>query len=147
MYSKRLSAFQGDIDEGLNEFKDNAYDVVILSQTLQQIKNPLFVMKEMCRVGKLGVVTFPNFAHWSCRWSLLKGEIPQSKHLPYDWYDTPNIRVVSLKSFKRVCKENGFSIVYEVPLYNRHLSRVCGSVLGSNLCASKGLFIIKRQSL
>ena len=143
---KGLSVFQGNIDEGLNEFKDKIYDVVILSQTLQQIKNPLFVMEEMCRVSKIGIVTFPNFAHWRCRWQLLRGEIPKSEALPYDWYNTPNIRVVSLKSFRRVCKEHQFTIVAETPLYEKETCRWMSGKWNANLCAPKGLFVIKKDS-
>ncbi|MBR3605752.1 MAG: methionine biosynthesis protein MetW, partial [Candidatus Gastranaerophilales bacterium] len=91
---KGLSVIQGDIDKGLDEFKDQTYDYAILNQTLQSTKYPEMIIEEMLRVAKKGIVSFPNFAYWRVRFYLFfKGKMPKSKQLPYEWYDTPNIHL------------------------------------------------------
>ena len=141
---KGISVFQGNINEGLSDITDKRFDVAILSHTLQQVKDPLFAMEELCRVAKIGIVTFPNFAHWACRWQLLTGEIPKSKTLPHDWYNTPNIRVLSIKSFRRVCRENGFKIIHERPYIGQSswLKYIAAPL--SNILSQKGLFVIRK---
>jgi methionine biosynthesis protein MetW len=134
--ARGISVFQGDLDDGLSGFSDQSYNVVILSQTLQQVRRPLFVIEEMLRVGKMAVVTFPNFAHWKTRLQLLFGKIPQTKTLPYHWHDTPNIRVISISSFRDLCDEKGIDIVKE-----NHVSPL---PTGSNMFASRGVFLIKK---
>ena len=98
-------------------FSDQSFDMVILSQTLQQVNAPLDLIRSMLRIGKKVIVTFPNFAHWTIRLSLLFGYIPKSKSLPYEWYNTPNIRVISIHSFKKMCKKNNIRIVEEISLF------------------------------
>ena len=140
---KGISIFQGDLDEGLKEFADKSFDVVILSQTLQQVKDPIKLMNEMCRVANTAIVSFPNFAHWSSRLALLRGHIPKSKILPYEWYDTPNIRVVSLKSFRRVCKKLGFKIIAEETFVGQK-GMLKGLNVMPNLLSERGLFVLKK---
>ncbi len=141
--SKGVSVFQGDISDGLKELPDNSFDVVILSQTLQQIQNPIELIKEMCRVGKQAIVTFPNFAHWKCRWRLFRGYIPESRALPYSWYDTPNIRVISIRSFKKICKQEKIAILNEAS-FSRDKEKK--SSLFSNLLAEQALFVLSQTS-
>lgn len=105
-----LAAYQGDIDEGLQEFGDQRFDYVILSQTLQQVKHPTRVLHEMLRVGQYGMVTFPNFAYWRNRWHLLQGVTPVTDALPYRWDNTPNIRVITLRDFQSMCQREGFQM-------------------------------------
>ena len=139
---KGLSVFHGDILEGLDQFPDKCFDVVILSQTLQQVQNPLKVIKEMCRVGRQAIVTFPNFAHWKTRIQLLRGIIPKSSALPYEWFDTPNIRVVSIKSFKRVCRYEGLDILHQQSFSSKHnISLKCLH----NLFGEYALFVIQNK--
>jgi len=104
-------------NDGLIEFADQSYDFVILSQTLQEVRKPLFVLSEMLRVGKQVIITFPNFAYWPCRLQLLFGSAPQTRNLPYDWYDTPNIRVVTFHQFTALCKRENITINDVIPLY------------------------------
>ena len=108
---KGLSVIQGDIDEGLEDFADNEMDYVILNQTLQSTQKPDFVIKEMLRVGKNAVVSFPNFAYWRIRFYLLfKGKMPKSKMLPFEWYDTPNIHLLTVRDFFDYCEKRNIKI-------------------------------------
>jgi methionine biosynthesis protein MetW len=88
-----VNVIQLNLEEGLAMFGDQSFDVVLQIDTLQNLKNAEVVMQETARVGKTGVVAFPNFAHWPNRWSVLWGRMPVTRRLPYQWYDTPNIRV------------------------------------------------------
>ena len=108
---KGLSVYHGDIAEGLSQFPKDSFDVVILSSTLQQIADPYAIMLAMTDIADSAIVTFPNFAYWRCRLSLFRGYIPQTKALPYTWYNTPNIRVISIKSFKKLCQKQSISIL------------------------------------
>ena len=114
---KGLSVLQGDINEELLDYPDNTFDYVILSQTLQQVYEPDTLIRAMMRVGKKGIVSFPNFSHWRVRSQLFfKGYAPISRQLPYEWYDTPNIRVITIKDFRRFTREVGFTIVKEIAI-------------------------------
>jgi methionine biosynthesis protein MetW len=106
-----VSAYQGDIDEGLADYPDNAFDYVILSQTLQETRAPLQVLKEMLRVGRRAVVSFPNFGHWGVRKAMLfTGQAPKTKLFPYDWYNSPNIHFLSIDDFEDLCRNSDFPI-------------------------------------
>ena len=103
-----LSVVQADLDEGLAGYPDGAFDYVILSQTLQVVRNPSLVLREMLRVGTHSIVTFPNFGHWRVRGYLaLKGRMPVSESIPFSWYDTPNIHHTTLKDFRDFVAANG----------------------------------------
>lgn len=96
-----LSVYQGDINKGLADYPDRCFDYVILSQTLQVVQRPVDVLREMMRVGHRVIVAFPNFGHWSVRMSLLcSGRAPRTRHLPYSWYDSPNIRLLTVLDFE-----------------------------------------------
>ncbi|MFH1743579.1 MAG: methionine biosynthesis protein MetW, partial [bacterium] len=113
--NKGLSVHHGDIDEGLSDFPDQAFDYVILSQTLQEIHYPGLVIREMLRVGRRGIVSFPNFAHWRCRWQLLvHGTTPMPSTHPFDWDETPNIQYLSIKDFERLCAKEHFDVVHRL---------------------------------
>lgn len=99
-----LAVYHGDIDEGLQELGSNRFDYAILSQTLQQVKHPIRVLSEMLRVAQYGLVTFPNFAHWKNRIQVMTGITPVTPALPYHWYNTPNIRVITILDFMRMCQ-------------------------------------------
>ena len=108
---KGLSVIQGDIDEGLGEFSDKEYDYVILNQTLQSTEKPEYVIEEMLRVGKKVVVSFPNFAYWKIRFYLaFQGKMPKSKVLPFEWYNTPNIHLLTINDFFEFCKKHDIKI-------------------------------------
>ena len=139
---KNIPAYHGDILEGLNALPNNSFDCVILSQTLQQINDPQTLLAELCRVGKFGIVSFPNFSHWRCRLQLFNGKIPQSKSLPFSWHDTPNIRVISIKSFQEFCIEQRISIIDAYALSDSGISKLSRF---SNLFSQNGLFVIKKE--
>ena len=146
---KGLSVLQGDINEEVLDYPDNRFDYVILSQTLQQVFTPALLIHSILRIGKKGIVSFPNFSHWKVRLQLLlSGYAPMTRQLPYEWYDTPNIRVITIKDFRKFIKQVGFSILKEAAI-NTDVHHREGRVIGilPNLLATYGIFLIgKGQS-
>ncbi len=138
-----ICVFQGDIDEGLKEFSDQSFDYVILSQTLQQVRRPLFVVSEMLRVGKRAIIIFPNFAHWKNRIQFLMGLSPRAATLPYKWYNTPNIRVVTIHDFKQMCEAKGYTVIEQIPQSKRLIDRWL--LPFSNWLSPVGIFVIKKE--
>lgn len=119
-----ISVVQADIDEGLGALPDQSFDAVILSMTLQVVENPELVIREMLRVGKQCIISFPNFGFWKVRTAtLLTGRAPITRNLPYAWYKTPNRLVLTIKDFRAFCAEMGFAIERELPLYSEGLNR------------------------
>src|ERR1051326_6124983 len=101
--ARGVSVFQCDIEEALSDYPDQAFDYVILSQTLQETRRPLQVLREMLRVGQRAIVAFPNFGHWRMRWSMLvSGRAPRTKLFPYAWYDSPNIHLLTVQDFEEL---------------------------------------------
>lgn len=108
---KGINVVQQDLDEGLVDFRENSFDFVILNKTLQATYKPLLVLKEAVRIGKHVLVSFPNFGYYQVRAQLFfGGTMPKSKDLPYEWYDTPNIHLVTISDFERFCKKNHFKV-------------------------------------
>ncbi len=101
--ARGVAAYQGDIEEALSDYPDAAFDMVILSQTLQETRRPLQVLNDMMRVGKRAIVAFPNFGHWRVRVShLFSGRAPKTKLFPYDWYNSPNLHYLTVDDFEEV---------------------------------------------
>lgn len=146
--TRGLSVVHGDINDEVCDYPDQAFDDVILSQTLQQVYDPARLIREMLRVGRRGIVSFPNFAHYGVRAQLFfKGRAPVSRELPYQWHDTPNIRVIALKDFRRFCKASGFAILRETAISTPHhqdTGRV--TTLFPNLLATYGIFLLGRAT-
>lgn len=141
-----LSVLQGDINEEVLDYPDDTFDYAILSQTLQQVYEPAKLIQELLRIGKKGIVSFPNFSHWSIRLHLLTtGFAPITKQLPYEWYDTPNIRVITIKDFRKFSKGVGFDILKEIPINTNSQDRY-GNIVEflPNLRATYGIFLIGR---
>jgi methionine biosynthesis protein MetW len=106
-----INVIQLNLDEGLSMFDDNSFDVVLQLDTLQHLRNTETMLVETARVGRTGIVSFPNFAHWPNRMSILRGRMPVTKRLPYQWYDTPNIRVGTFKDFEVLARRNRLRIL------------------------------------
>ncbi|MBF0611910.1 MAG: methionine biosynthesis protein MetW [Magnetococcales bacterium] len=116
--ARGLSVQQADIDQGLSDYyKDDSFDYVILSYTLQAVYKPRLVIEEMLRVGKKGIVSFPNFGYWKNRMSLVvQGRMPVNEVLPHAWYETPNIHMCTLDDFKGLCQLMKLGILEEIPV-------------------------------
>lgn len=139
---KGLTVLQGDINAEVLDYPDNAFDYVILSQTLQQVYEPAALLRSILRIGKKAVVSFPNFSHWLVRLQLLTtGYAPVTRQLPYQWYDTPNIRVISLKDFRKFSRTVGFKIFKEaaISIHDRKGNTIQWL---QNLRATYGIFLI-----
>jgi methionine biosynthesis protein MetW len=106
-----VNVIQRNLEEGLSIFENDSFDVVLQLNTLQNLRNTEAMLRETARVGRLGIVSFPNFAHWPNRLSVLRGRMPVTKALPYQWYDTPNIRVGTFKDFEVLAGQCGLRIL------------------------------------
>jgi methionine biosynthesis protein MetW len=106
-----VNVIQLNLEEGLALFDDHSFDVVLQLQTLQHLRNTERMLRETARVGRIGIVSFPNFAHWPNRLSVLRGRMPVTRTLPYEWYDTPNIRVGTFADFEVLARRNGLNIL------------------------------------
>ena len=106
-----VNVIQGDLERGLSGFEDSSFDYVVLSQTLQAMRNSERIIHEMLRVGREGIVTFPNFGYWKNRLQVIAGHMPVSDSLPYEWYDTPNVHLCTLDDFERFCAGHGVRIL------------------------------------
>ncbi len=103
--ANNVNVIQNDLESGLADFESNSFDFVILSQTLQATRHTEPLMQEMLRVGREGIVSFPNFGYWKNRVNILRGNMPVSKDLPYQWYDTPNVHLCTLHDFETFCRK------------------------------------------
>ncbi len=106
-----VNVIQLNLDEGLNLFEDQSFDVVLQIDTLQHLRNAEVMLRETARVGRTGIVAFPNFGHWPNRLSVLRGRMPVTRRLPYQWYDTPNIRVGTFKDFAALAAKNQLQLL------------------------------------
>lgn len=141
-----IPVYQGNLDEGLSDFPDASRDYVILNQTLQVVQHPQLAIREVLRIGRYGIVGFPNFGHWPLRMSLLtQGRAPKSPALPFEWYDTPNIRVLTIKDFKCFCADEGIRIVHETYLIFSRWRQARFLRPLANGFAHIGLFVIARR--
>jgi len=135
-----VNVLQLNLEEGLALFDDHSFDVVLQLQTLQHLRNTERMLRETARVGRLGIVSFPNFAHWPNRLSVLRGRMPVTKALPYEWYDTPNIRVGTHADFEVLARRNGLKVLDSFGLHAGQVVR-----RWPNLLASVAVFKIERS--
>ncbi len=135
-----LSVRQGNLEEGLADYPDKSFDVVILSQTLQFLNDPMMILGEMLRVGRLAVVSFPNFGFWRCRAHLLAhGRIPQAPDYPQAWHDTPRQQAFTIADFTAFCRGNGIEVRRAIYLSGeRHVAH------WPNLLARTAVFALER---
>ena len=144
---KGISVLQGDINEEMEDYPDNAFDYAICSQTLQQVYEPSNLIHSMMRIAKMGVVSFPNFGHINVRMHLaFTGRAPVTRQLPYSWHDTPNIRVLSLNDFQKFSNQVGFKILKKAAI-NTTRTQHHGKMVTflPNLFATYGIFLIGKE--
>jgi methionine biosynthesis protein MetW len=134
-----VNVIQLNLDEGLSLFDDNSFDIVLQIDTLQHLRNAETMLRETARVGRQGIVAFPNFAHWPNRLSIARGRMPVTKRLPFQWYDTPNIRVGTFKDFEVLATRNRLNIVDAFGLQEGRERRVL-----PNLTAGTAVFKFER---
>ena len=142
--SAGLSVIQGDADTDLADYPDGAFDYVVLSQTLQAMVNPRWVLEQMLRIGRHAVVSFPNFAHWKVRLHIgFQGRMPVSDLLPYEWYDTPNIHFCTIRDFRILCDELGIVAERSIALHADGTPRTVGPL--ANLLGEQAVFLLRKR--
>ncbi|PZP56735.1 MAG: methionine biosynthesis protein MetW [Azospira oryzae] len=127
----RVNVIQADLESGLSGFESGSFDYVILSQTLQAMRHTERIVREMLRVGREAIVSFPNFGHWRHRVQLLMGRMPVSRSLPYQWFNTPNVHLCTLKDFETFCEQHGVRILERMVLGNGTTVTWFPNLLGS----------------
>ena len=138
--ARGVNVLQLNLDEGLAMFADHSFDVVLQIDTLQHLRNAEVMLRETARVGRIGIVAFPNFGHWPNRLAVLRGRMPVTKVLPYQWYDTPNIRVGTLDDFAALALQNQLQTIDQFGLQDGHEIR-----FWPNARASRAVFKLQRQ--
>jgi methionine biosynthesis protein MetW len=141
--ARGVPVYHGDMLEGMAYYGDGVFDVVVLSQTLQQTADPVQVISDMLRVGETAIISFPNFGYWRVRMQLLlSGRMPVTSMLPYSWYDTPNVHLCAVTDFRRLCEERKLERLREIFLVPP--SRLIGPI-GANWRAGLAIFQLRRQ--
>ena len=145
--SKGLSVIEGNAENDLIQFPNHSFDYVILSQTLQAFLNPDKVIKELLRVGKKAIVTIPNFGHWKVRIKLLiNGTMPLTENLPYEWHNTPNLHMCTIKDFFIFCEKRNIKIFRSLALSQEKISEINIKNLNyKNLMSDLGIFLIENK--
>ncbi len=145
---KGLYCYQGDIDEGLSDYRDNSFDFVILNLTLQNTKKPRYVLKETMRIGKKALISFPNFGYYKTRLNvLIKGRVPRNELFPYEWYESPDIHMLSIDNFLEFCAGSGYHPGRQLHFSVRGESESRIVKCFPNLRAQYGFFILCDDSL
>ncbi len=126
-----VNVIQGDMERGLSGFADDSFDYVILSQTLQAVRSSEHVVREMLRVGRQGIVTFPNFGYWRNRLQVLAGNMPISNNLPFAWFDTPNIHLCTITDFESFCHGHGVRILERIVITNGKAVTLAPNLFGA----------------
>ena len=126
-----VNVIQSNLESGLKEIDDGAFDYVILSQTLQAMKRTEAVIDEMLRVGREAIVTFPNFGYWKHRWQIFNGRMPVSDNLPYQWYDTPNVHMCTVADFDAFCARKKLRVLSRLVMNHDREQPVLPNLLGT----------------
>ena len=126
-----VNVIQGDMERGLSSFADDSFDYVILSQTLQAMRHTEDIMREMVRVGREAIVSFPNFGHWASRLQVVKGRMPVSESLPHAWYNTPNLHLCTIADFEDLAGKLGVKILERVVLHKGEAVSFLPNLFGS----------------
>ena len=139
-----VNVIQSDLDRGLSDFDDNSFDYVVMTETLQAMRYPHQLLREMLRVGREGIVTFPNFGHWKCRLQIALGRMPVTEHLPHTWYNTPNIHMCTIRDFEALCHSEGIQILERRAVDTLHRAAF-GMRWLPNLLAEVALYRCRRR--
>jgi methionine biosynthesis protein MetW len=143
--ARGIPVVQADIDAGLPDFEDGAFDVVVLSQTLQATRRPVPVLREMMRVGRVGIVSFPNFGHWRVRLDLgVRGRMPVSATLPYRWSETPNIHLCTIRDFEELAATEGLRVAQRALLASDGRAAAAAVERRPNLLAAGAAYLLTR---
>lgn len=129
--SNGVNVIQSNLESGLKEVDDAAFDYVILSQTLQAMKRTEAVIDEMLRVGREAIVSFPNFGYWQHRWQLIKGRMPVSDALPYDWYNTPNVHMCTVADFDAFCARKNLRVLNRLVMNGEREQTLLPNLMGT----------------
>jgi methionine biosynthesis protein MetW len=139
-----FSVQHGDLDEGLANYPDKSVDYVISTNTIQVLHKPMVLTREMARVGKRCIVSFPNFAHWRVRLQLgLNGRMPKTLKLPYEWYETLNIHLTTVHDFREFCGRAGLKVLHEIPLRTSTAAKYTEVTFLPNLRADAAVFVLE----
>lgn len=142
--SRGVSVVEQDLNEGLDNFRSDSFDVVVMTNSLQTLRYPHRMVDEMLRVGLQCIVTFPNFGHWQARWHLaMRGRMPVSRHLPYTWYDTPNIHFCTVRDFDALCRKKRIEVTARHVVSARH-RQTLGVRLWPNLFGLTAIYHMRR---
>ena len=141
--ARGVPVVQGDLDDGLPDVPDGSFDFAVLSMTLQQVKRPQEVLREMMRVARKALIVVPNFAHWRIRMQVVRyGRAPVTDSLPYEWYNTPNLHFMSLYDFRDLAARLNFRIIRELPIIK---GRAVDRAWAANFRADSALYVLERQ--
>ena len=141
-----LSVVQGDADTDLNQYPNDAFDYVILSQTLQATRDPRRVVENLVRIGRKAIVSFPNFGHWKVRWNLVwTGRMPETEAIPARWYDTPNIHFCTILDFVDLCRELGIEIERSLSIDERGRKNNLKAHRLANIFGEQGMFLLRKR--
>lgn len=137
------NVYHGNLDEGLAGYAGKSIDYVILTDTIQVLHRPQFLIREMVRVGKKCIISLPNLAHWSARLQLaLQGRMPKTARLPYEWYDTPNIHLTTIADFRAFCRQAHLNVLQEIALRTGNNGRCSIVRVWPNLLADVAVFVV-----
>jgi len=139
-----VNVIEQNLDAGLDNFASDSFDVVLMTQSLQALHYPHRVLDEMLRIGRTCIITFPNFAHWRCRWHLsVHGRMPVSEFMPYAWYDTPNIHFCTFKDFEALCSERKLKVLDRLAVDQQHQGGSLARLM-PNLFGEIGIYRVSR---
>jgi methionine biosynthesis protein MetW len=139
-----VNVLHSDLDAGLSDFDADSFDYVVMTQTIQAMRFPHRLVSEILRIGREGIVTFPNMGHWKCRLALLGGRMPVTRHLPHTWYDTPNIHMCTIDDFERLCADSGIEVLERASVDSEHRA-AAGMRLLPNLLAEIAIYRLRQR--
>lgn len=140
-----INVLQLNIDAGLNQFDANSFDTVTLTMSLQQLKRPDQVIADILRIGREGIVTFPNFGHWRSRLAILRGKMPRTKALPSTWYNTKNVHLCTINDFEILCRQNGIKIMDRAVINGSHDTGSAVAKFLPNLLGEFAVYRFRRE--